>query len=119
MTCRIRNVTPEDLEQVTALEAAAFPPEEAASRAAFAYRIQTFPERFFVAEEAGRIIGLVNGCASSLPAIEDPLFGPRGRAPDGKDQRGFGPGGDAGGRRRGGVVAPAASRSRSARQAAV
>ena len=101
MTCRIRNVMPEDLEQVTALEAAAFPPEEAASRAAFAYRIQTFPERFFVAEEAGRIIGLVNGCASSLPAIEDRLFEPQGHEPDGKNQMVFGLAVDAACRRRG------------------
>lgn len=101
MTCRIRNVTPEDLEQVTALEAAAFPPEEAASRAAFAYRIQTFPERFFVAEEAGRIIGLVNGCASSLPAIADRLFEPQGHEPDGKNQMVFGLAVDAACRRRG------------------
>ena len=101
MTCRIRNVTPEDLEQVTALEAAAFPPEEPASRAPFAYRIQTFPERFVVAEEAGRIIGLVNGCASSLPAIEDRLFEPQGHEPDGKNQMVFGLAVDAACRRRG------------------
>ena len=37
MTCRIRNVTPEDLEQVTALEAAAFPPEEAASPVSYTH----------------------------------------------------------------------------------
>lgn len=101
MTCKIRNVTPADLEQVTALEAAAFPPEEAASKEAFAYRIAAFPERFFVAEEGGRIIGLVNGCASGLPAIEDRLFEPQGHEPDGKNQMVFGLAVDSAFRRRG------------------
>jgi len=86
----IRCVTPDDLDGVTALEAAAFPPEEAASRESFAYRIQTFPERFFVAEEEGRIVGLINGCASRLDAIRDELFGLEGHEADGPNQMIFG-----------------------------
>ena len=69
MVFQIRTVTAADLDAVTALEAACFPPAEAATREAFAYRIETFPERFFVAERQGRIIGLVNGCASDLSLI--------------------------------------------------
>jgi len=94
MTCKldilIRNVRQEDLEAVTALEAVCFPPEKAAPEAAFAYRIAAFPERFFVAELEGRIIGMINGCASSLPVIEDALFEPQGHEPDGKNQMVFG-----------------------------
>lgn len=90
MEFQIRNVTPADLEAVTALEAAAFPAAEAAAREAFAYRIETFPERFFVAEAEGKIIGLVNGCASSLPVIADDLFEPQGHEPAGKNQMVFG-----------------------------
>ena len=90
MTFEIRNVQPSDLDAVTELEAATFPAAEAASRAAFAYRIAAFPERFFVAEADGRIIGLVNGCASSLPVIEDELFEPQGHEPDGINQMVFG-----------------------------
>lgn len=90
MMYEIRNVTPADLDAVTALEAACFPPEEAAARTAFTYRIAAFPERFFVAVTAGRIIGMVNGCASSLPSIEDRLFGPQGHEPEGKNQMIFG-----------------------------
>lgn len=86
----IRNVTPADLQQVTELEAACFPPEKAAPEHAFAYRIAAFPERFFVAEMDERIIGMVNGCASSLPVIEDALFEPQGHEPDGKNQMVFG-----------------------------
>ena len=90
MTFEIRNVRPSDLDAVTELEAAAFPAAEAASRAAFSYRITAFPERFFVAETDGRIIGLINGCASNLPTIEDELFGPQGHEPDGSNQMIFG-----------------------------
>ncbi len=90
MMYKIRNVTPADLAAVTELEAACFSPATAAGEKAFAYRIQTFPERFFVAEENGRIIGMVNGCASSLPVIEDRLYGPQGHEPDGKNQMIFG-----------------------------
>lgn len=86
----IRNVTCSDLEQVTALEIACFPPAEAATRAAFNYRIKTFPERFFVAEQNGTIIGLINGCASSQMTITDDLFEPQGHEADGKNQMIFG-----------------------------
>jgi len=90
MMYNIRNVRPEDLEAVTALEAHCFPPEKAAGEEAFAYRIASFPERFFVAELDGQIIGMVNGCASTLPFIEDRLFEPQGHEPEGKNQMVFG-----------------------------
>jgi len=87
---KIRNVTPSDLAAVTALEAVCFPPAEAASAESFAYRIAAFPERFFVAEREGEIIGLINGCASHLDTIEDRLFEPQGHEPTGKNQMVFG-----------------------------
>lgn len=90
MMFEIRNVTMADLDAVTALEALCFPPAEAATRAAFAYRIGAFPERFFVAERDGQMIGLINGCASSLETIEDRLFEPQGHEPEGKNQMIFG-----------------------------
>lgn len=90
MMYNIRNVRPSDLQRVTALEAKCFPVEEAAGERAFAYRIASFPERFFVAEAQGEIIGLVNGCASSLPFIDDSLFEPQGHEPTGKNQMVFG-----------------------------
>lgn len=90
ITYQIRSVTPADLQAVTDLEAVCFSPATAASRESFAYRISAFPERFFVAEAQGRIIGIVNGCASSLPFIEDSLYEPQGHEPDGKNQMIFG-----------------------------
>ena len=90
MMYKLRNVTLSDLESVTALESVCFPPAEAASREAFRYRIKAFPERFFVAERDGEIVGIINGCASSQSTITDDLFEPQGHEPDGKYQMIFG-----------------------------
>ena len=72
------------------MEAACFPPAEAASRESFARRIAQFPDRFFVACSAGRIIGLVNGCRSDRPRIDDAMFEVGGHVPDGPCQMIFG-----------------------------
>ena len=90
MMYKLRNVTCYDLEQVTALEQVCFPPAEAASKDAFRYRIESFPERFFVAERDGEIVGIINGCASSQMTITDDLFEPQGHEPEGKNQMIFG-----------------------------
>jgi len=86
----VRNVTPADLEAVTAVEAACFPPAEGATRESFALRIAAFPERFFVACDGDKIVGLVNGCASNLPLIEDSMFEDGGHDPAGCNQMIFG-----------------------------
>ena len=86
----VRNVTPADLEAVTAVEAACFPPAEGATRESFALRIAAFPERFFVACDGDKIVGLVNGCASHLPLIEDSMFEDGGHDPAGCNQMIFG-----------------------------
>ena len=87
---QIRAAGPEDLDAVTAVEAVCFPPEEAAGREAFRLRLQQFPERFFVAQCGGRIIGLVNGCASNRPLICDSMFETGGHDPLGSNQMIFG-----------------------------
>lgn len=70
----IRNVTMEDLDAVTEVEAICFPAAEAASRESFVQRIQTFPESFFVMETDGRIIGFINGCVTDRQTICDEMF---------------------------------------------
>ena len=57
----IRTVRPEDLDAVTEVEAVCFPKAEAADRKSFEARIKAFPDSFFVAEDAGRIVGFING----------------------------------------------------------
>ncbi len=70
----IRAVRAEDLESIAEIEAACFPAAEAATRESFKMRIATFPDSFFVAETAGRIIGFINGCVTNSPVIYDEMF---------------------------------------------
>lgn len=70
----IRQVMPEDLDAVARVEAVCFPEAEAAARASFAQRIQTFPESFFVAEKDGQIVGFINGCVTDERMIRDEMF---------------------------------------------
>jgi ribosomal protein S18 acetylase RimI-like enzyme len=74
MDIKIRRASIEDLDAVTEVEASCFPQAEAASREAFKQRINTFPESFFVAESAGKIIGFINGCIINGTVIYDELY---------------------------------------------
>ncbi len=71
MSIIIRSAFPADCPALAAVEAACFPPEEAAAPESILKRLETFPESFFAAEEDGRIVGLINGCVTDLPRIED------------------------------------------------
>lgn len=90
---KIRNAREADLEEITAVEAACFPESEAADQTAFAQRLRTFPESFFVAWEtrSGRVIGFINGCVTDRAAICDEMFHDAGyHKADGRYQSVFG-----------------------------
>lgn len=70
----IRNVTIKDLPDLVIIEHLCFPSEEAATEEAFKQRIRLIPDSFFVAEEGGVIIGLVNGPVIEREFITDDLF---------------------------------------------
>lgn len=70
----IRNVKMEDLPELVAIEHRCFTKEEAATKEGFEKRIQLIPDSFFVAEEDGGIIGLVNGPVIETQFITDDLF---------------------------------------------
>lgn len=70
----IREAGLRDLDQAAAIEAAGFPPAEAAGREDIRRRIETFPESFFVAESKGRLIGFVNGAVSDEIALPDSAY---------------------------------------------
>lgn len=74
MTDKIRQVTIEDLERVTQVEAVCFPAAEAAGKESFQARINTFPDSFFVAEMNGEIVGFINGAVTDNRTIEDRMF---------------------------------------------
>jgi ribosomal protein S18 acetylase RimI-like enzyme len=76
MFYQLRPAIPADLDGLCQVENACFPPEEAATRAAFAARLQTFPESFWVAETEDTVIGLINGCCTETPYLGDELYEP-------------------------------------------
>ena len=70
----IRTAAMADLEQLAAVEAACFPPEEAADAAQLAARLRVYPTHFWLLEEDGRIVSFVNGMCTDEPAIRDEMF---------------------------------------------
>ena len=70
----IRAAAGEDLDAVAALEALCFPAAEAATRASFAARLAVYPEHFWLLEEAGKLIGFVNGMVTDEPDLTDEMY---------------------------------------------
>lgn len=70
----IRLGRPEDLDAVTGLEQACFPPAEAAGREAFASRLAAFSDHFWLLEADGVLAAMINGMATDLPLLEDRMF---------------------------------------------
>lgn len=70
----IRTASMDDLEAVTAVEAACFPAAEAASREAFAERLSVYPNHFWLLEEDGRLVSFINGPVSEEPILRDEMY---------------------------------------------
>ena len=70
----IRYATMEDLEILTAIEAACFPPAEAATRESFAKRLAVYPNHFWLLEEDGQVVSFVNGMVTDEPLLRDEMF---------------------------------------------
>lgn len=77
----LRQATPADLPRLIAIENACFTPQEAATPAAFAQRLQCIPDSFWVAVLEGRVVGLVNGPVVNERYIRDGLFRELGANP--------------------------------------
>lgn len=91
MDYTIRLATLADAPAVAALEAACFPAAEACSASEFARRLATFPESFFVAEDATGVFGMINGCVTDAPSLPDELYHNSAlHRPDGAYQTVFG-----------------------------
>lgn len=88
----IRRATPADLDAVTALEAACFPPSEAAPRSSIAARLALWPDRFWLAlDDDGAPVACVNGLCSSERDLRDEMFADASlHEPDGPWQMLFG-----------------------------
>lgn len=70
----IRPAIADDVLKIAEVEDKCFPAAEAASAKRFFERFIAFPECFFVAEVEGKIVGHINGCATSYPTILDAMY---------------------------------------------
>ena len=72
---RIRTASMKDLAAVTAVEAACFPPNEAAQEKDFAARLAVYPDHFWLLEEEdGRLVSFINGMATDEPLLRDEMY---------------------------------------------
>ena len=72
---RIRTAALADLAAVTAVEAACFPPAEAATERDFAARLAVYPDHFWLLEdEIGTLISFVNGLVTNEPVLRDEMY---------------------------------------------
>lgn len=59
MELKIRKAQITDLDKISAIEAECFPPEEAASKEKYTWRLANYPDYFIVGEAEGEIVGVV------------------------------------------------------------
>lgn len=87
MLMLIRHATMEDLDAIEAVEAACFPPAEAASNESLTARVATYPDHFWLlistdaddvsfpsAVEEGTLVGFVNGMTTNEPDLADVMY---------------------------------------------
>lgn len=70
----IRHAEQTDIPQIAQVEAAAFPPAEAASPDSVAQRVETFPQCFWLWEEEGQILAFINGMATNRRDLADEMY---------------------------------------------
>ena len=70
----IRTATIHDLDAVAALEAACFPPAEAATAAQFAGRLRHYGGHFWLLFDGDRLVSFVDGFCTDLPDLTDEMY---------------------------------------------
>ena len=70
----IRTATLNDLDAVTAVEAACFPAAEAASKEEFAERLRYYGNHFWLMLDGEKLIGFVDGMVTDQPDLTDDLY---------------------------------------------
>ncbi len=87
MLMLIRHATMEDLDAIEAVEAACFPPQEAASNESLTARVATYPDHFWLLVNNddddtcfpasvydGTLVGFVNGMVTDVPDLDDAMY---------------------------------------------
>ena len=70
----IRTAVPADLDAVAAIEAACFPPAEAAGRTSLAGRLAVYPDHFWLLLDGDAVVGFVNGMCTDTPDLADEMY---------------------------------------------
>ena len=87
----IRSATIENLKEIAAVEAACFPPAEAATEASLRKRLEAFADHFWLLYEDDKLISFVNGMATDEPDLKDEMYEEASlHNPDGQWQMIFG-----------------------------
>lgn len=71
---KIRNADIKDLDRVDVLEQACFEPAEAATRDSLKRRLEVFPNHFWLLEDDGRLVSMVNGMVTNNEELEDEMY---------------------------------------------
>ncbi len=87
----IRKGTIHDLNAVTEVEAACFPPAEAADKKTFQERLTVYPEHFWLLFDGEKLVSFVNGMVTDEPDLSDEMYeNAHMHDPDGRWQMIFG-----------------------------
>ncbi|MDY3906265.1 MAG: GNAT family N-acetyltransferase [Lawsonibacter sp.] len=70
----IRTATLADLEALAQVEAACFPPAEAATREEFRARLAVYPDHFWLLYDRGRLVSFVNGMVTDEADLRDEMY---------------------------------------------
>ena len=70
----IRTATLANLEALTQVEAACFPPAEAATREEFRARLAVYPDHFWLLYDRGRLVSFVNGMVTDEADLRDEMY---------------------------------------------
>ena len=70
----IRTANMEDLDAVASVEALCFPPAEAATKEAFAQRLQYYADHFWLMFAGNRLVSFVDGFVTDQEDLEDEMY---------------------------------------------
>lgn len=70
----IRTAAAADIDAVAAIEAACFPPAEAASRASLAGRLAVYPDHFWLLEDGDTVAAFINGLCTDTADLSDDMY---------------------------------------------
>ena len=70
----IRTANMEDLDAVASVEALCFPPAEAATKEAFAQRLQYYADHFWLMFDGDRLVSFMDGFVTDQEDLEDEMY---------------------------------------------